>query len=57
VEVYLHEFLTSAPARVSDQLHDPATLPHGERALLPIAQEAGWAPEPVWTRWRREKYR
>jgi hypothetical protein len=33
---------------VSGQLHAPATLP--------IAEEAEWAPEPVWTLWRGEKY-
>jgi hypothetical protein len=22
---------------------------------VPIGQEAGWAPEPVWTLWSREK--
>jgi len=29
---------------VSGQLHGPAALP------------AGWAPEPVWTRWWEEKF-
>jgi hypothetical protein len=24
-------------------------------AALPIGYEAEWAPEPVWTRWRKEK--
>jgi hypothetical protein len=36
------------------QLHAPATLPPGKEPLVPIGQEAGWAPEPVWTTWRRE---
>jgi hypothetical protein len=29
----------------------------GEIAPVPIGQETGWAPEPVWTTWRREKSR
>jgi hypothetical protein len=32
--------------QASGQLHDPATLL--------IGQEAGWAPEPVWTLWREK---
>jgi len=28
--------------------HVPAALPLGEE-LVPIVQETGWAPEPVWT--------
>jgi hypothetical protein len=24
-------------------------LPPGKEPLVPIGQEAGWAPEPVWT--------
>jgi hypothetical protein len=37
---------------VSGQLHDPAALHPGNYTPIPIGQEAGWAPEPVWTTWR-----
>ena len=30
------------------QRHVPAALPRG-RELVPILEEAGWAPEPAWT--------
>jgi hypothetical protein len=40
---------------VSSQLHVPADLPPGEEPPVPIGQEAGWDPEPVWTLRRREK--
>jgi hypothetical protein len=36
---------------VSGQLQAPAALPPGKEPL-----EAGWAPEPVWTQWWREKF-
>jgi hypothetical protein len=39
---------------VNDQLHAPAPLPPGKETPVPIAQEAGWAPDPVWKTWRRE---
>jgi hypothetical protein len=35
---------------VSGQLHAPAVLPQGKEPPVPI----GWAPEPVWTTWRRQ---
>jgi hypothetical protein len=41
---------------VSSQLHAPAALPPGTELPVPIEYEAGWAPEPVWTRWWREKF-
>jgi hypothetical protein len=41
---------------VSGQLHAPAALLVGKELLIPIVQEAGWAPEPVRTRWWREKF-
>jgi len=29
--------------------HNPAPLPSQERTSIPTEQEAGWAPELVWT--------
>jgi len=36
--------------KVNSQLHVPAAL-----SPVPIAWEAVWASEPVWTRWLRKK--
>jgi hypothetical protein len=36
---------------VSGQFHAPAALPPGKEPLVPTGEEAGWAPEPFWTRW------
>jgi hypothetical protein len=54
-ELYLHAFLASA--LVGDEWSDsrPGRLIHGDSPLVPIGYEAGWAPEPVWTRWQKEK--
>jgi hypothetical protein len=41
---------------VSGQLHAPVALPPGKEPLVSIGQEAGWTPEPFWTRWWREKF-
>jgi hypothetical protein len=38
----------------NDQLHAPAVLPTRKEPPVSIENEAGWAPEPVWTTWRRE---
>jgi hypothetical protein len=41
---------------VSGQRHAPAALlPPGKEPPVPIVQEAGWAPEPVWTQRIEEK--
>jgi hypothetical protein len=40
---------------VSGQRHASAALCPGERSTVPIVQEAGWAPEPVWTQRLQEK--
>jgi hypothetical protein len=37
--------------RVSGHLHAP-----GKGPAVPIVQEAGWAPEPVWTQRLEVKY-
>jgi hypothetical protein len=34
---------------VSGQRHAPTALCPGKGPPVPILQEAGWAPEPVWT--------
>jgi hypothetical protein len=41
---------------VSGQLHAPDTLSPGKQLLTPTSQKAGWAPELVWTLWRKEIY-
>jgi hypothetical protein len=40
---------------VSAQLYAPADLTPGKEPTVPIEYEAGWAPEPLWTLWSREK--
>jgi hypothetical protein len=42
---------------VSGQRHAPAALyPPGKEPPVPIVQEAGWAPEPVWIQRLEEKF-
>jgi hypothetical protein len=42
--------------RVTGQRHAPAALlPPGKGPPVPIVQEAGWTPEPVWTQGIEEK--
>jgi len=38
---------------VSGQLHAPAFYEQGKSSGY--SQEAEWAPDPVWTRWRNRK--
>jgi hypothetical protein len=40
---------------VSGQIPAPADLLPGKGFPVPIGQEAGWALEPFWRRWRREE--
>jgi hypothetical protein len=42
---------------VSSELHTTAALLPGNKPLILIGWEAGWTPEPVWTRWLTEKFR
>jgi hypothetical protein len=52
VEVQSMHSLISALDGVSEQLYAPASLPPVKEPLVPMEKEAGWAQEPVWTRWR-----
>jgi len=40
---------------VSGQLHAVAVLLSEKAFSVPNEEEAGWAPEQVWTFWRRDK--
>jgi hypothetical protein len=51
-----YSFMTSALDGASGQRHASAALyPRGKDLRVPIVQEAGWAPEPVWTERLEEK--
>jgi hypothetical protein len=41
---------------MSGQLHAPVVLPPANGPPIPIKQEPGLAPEPVWMLWTREKF-
>jgi hypothetical protein len=41
---------------VTGQLRVPAALSTGKEPAVPIQSRAGWAVQPVWTLWGREKY-
>jgi hypothetical protein len=45
----IYSLTTSALDGVSGQCHAPATLYPRKRISVPFGQNAGWAPEPVWT--------
>jgi len=55
VEVYVHAFLTLSVDGDKWSAARPGHFTLREELTKRIEQEAGWAPEPVWTRWRREK--
>jgi hypothetical protein len=56
VEVQIHSFLTSALEGGERSASRPGrALPPGKEPPVPIVQEAGWAPEPVWTQRLEEK--
>jgi hypothetical protein len=51
-----YSFSTSALDGCDGQRHSPAALlPPGKGPPVPIVQETGWAPEPVWTQRLDEK--
>jgi len=36
-------------------LHAPDAVSRGKQPPTPTGQEVKWAPEQMWTRWRRER--
>jgi hypothetical protein len=51
-----YSFLTSAPEGGEWSASRPGRpLPPGKEPPVPIVQEAGWAPEPVWTQRLEER--
>jgi hypothetical protein len=50
----IHSLLTSVLMATSGQRQAPAAQPQ-EKNPVPLVQEAGWAPGPVWTFWGKEK--
>jgi hypothetical protein len=55
VKIKLHHSWPRHWVEVSGQLHAPAALSTWQKPPVLIRQEAGWAPQPIWTLWRREK--
>jgi len=55
-EVYIHSFLISVLDGGEWSASRPGrfALPPGKEHPVPTGEEAGWAPEPIWTWWRRE---
>jgi hypothetical protein len=52
-----YSFLTSALEGGEWSASRPGrSLPPGKEPPVPIVQEAGWAPEPVWRQRSEEKY-
>ena len=53
VEAYLHSFSTSALDGGKGSAYRAGSFTPREIIAALISQEAGWAPEPVWTFWKR----
>jgi hypothetical protein len=53
VEVYLHGFLTPALDGSEWLISHPGHFTPRETATVTTAYGAVWAPEPVWTLWRK----
>jgi hypothetical protein len=41
--------------KVSDQVQTLAALAPVKEPLVPSGEKSGWAPQPVWMFWRKEK--
>jgi hypothetical protein len=58
VDVQIHTLLTSALVGGECSASRPGRFTPGESPppSVPIGQEAGWVPQPVWTTWGRKIY-
>jgi hypothetical protein len=54
VDVQIHIYLTSAVAGSKWSASRPGCFTTEEKPPVPTIRAVGWAPEPVWTTWRRE---
>jgi hypothetical protein len=52
VDVYIPRFLDLGTSWCV-QIHVPAALPSGKESPVPTGQEARWALQPVWMKWRK----
>jgi hypothetical protein len=53
VGVQIYIFLTSALVGEWSASR-PGRFTPGKEPPVPIGEEVGWTPEPIWTLWRRE---
>jgi hypothetical protein len=56
MEVLLHHSWPLHSMGMSGQFRASTSLTSEKESPIPIVQEDGWALEPVWSLWRREKY-
>jgi hypothetical protein len=56
MQLQFHAFLTAALDGGKWSTSRPGRFTTGEQPLVSTGHEVGWAPEPVWTRWRRKSY-
>jgi hypothetical protein len=54
VDVQIHVFLTSALVGSEWSVSRFGFLPPEKMLQVPVGQETGWVPVPVWTTWGRE---
>jgi hypothetical protein len=52
-DVQTHIFSTSALSGSEWSASHPCHFTPGKKPPVPIVEETGWTPEPVWTKWRK----
>jgi hypothetical protein len=52
-DVQIHVFLTSALTGGQRTTSRPGHFTSGKETPVPTGEKHGWAPEPVWTLWRK----